>query len=524
MAIDKLNTDPTDAMKVNSKLDTIKKSNLSNTEEAKPIVVDELGYIKGYENLTGGTFSTSNKTVTDYSPSNKKSLPTNVENDFIKGINNYDDFDFYWDDPSLIGFQIRFILEDSPLFNFSIEPYMDTVANQNSALYFLQKYSSVYEIGSRISIYYEFIKELLKVFTTLDNGKNNGKKQYNIESILGMEKMMSKHVKYGEGGDLIKVTMTEDVTLRATYLAELYNNLVYSYKTQRYMIPENVLRFDMEIKLTDYRKFKIENKDFGTNDKRLFINTPENETPRIIYKLFDCNFDFFESKIYQDGITMGGYNTTIGSTPGNLTFNIKYKSIERIFNSPLIRNSYGIQNKNIRPFEQIGSKEYKNIRPNEPIESKEIPSQIDTKTKDLSKFDIKQPEFTELINKNDDMGKLFGDGKFNAKDFVNDISGSTIKYAEKKFKEAKSELGNLVLQEARNLRGELLDELKTQLRSFSGKALTKNGELPKIYPDNVYAEDFGDFNLDNFASGLITDVYNDFEKGLDDTLSNLGGF
>ncbi len=48
-------------------------------------------------------------------------------------------------------------------------------------------------------------------------------------------------IKYNE--DKITITMNEDVSMIAWYLSELYNNISYSYRNQRFMFPENLLRF-----------------------------------------------------------------------------------------------------------------------------------------------------------------------------------------------------------------------------------------------------------------------------------------
>jgi len=154
---------------------------------------------------------------------------------------------FLYEDPLLPGFQL-FIDPISPLFSND--------ENTNSVQSFLNKYVGLIDVSNRVDLWNQF-KTI--VYTIFDQVVNNAEMAapvnmpYLINKIDGLENLKKKMIKYGE--DKITITLSENVAMLAQYLAELYNNLVYSYKDQRYMFPENVLRFDLYIKITDIRNF-----------------------------------------------------------------------------------------------------------------------------------------------------------------------------------------------------------------------------------------------------------------------------
>jgi len=448
------------------------------------------GYISGYENVSymDGLIEKTNlgnldnikdkgKSLTNYNNLDAKDLPTDIEDNFIKGKPH---IDYFWEDPTYLGFEMKFIRESSPLFNYNKDK---NDASRNTTLDFLNKYSDIPEIGNRKDIYNEFIINLLKIFNTVDS-EDIGKKQYYIESILGLEKMNAKFVEYEKS--LIKVTLTEDVGLRMLYIAELYNNLIYSYRTQKYMIPDNCLRFDIEIKVSDYRRFKMENPDFNKDKAWTKTNQPmeinNKNFPYFKYKLFDCNFDFSESNVIQDQITMAGFGD-IGRQPAGLDFSIRYKSIERIFKSPLIKSSYEIENKKLKLIHNVDT----------PYSGLKQPEKSD---KGLTK-----PSTPDALN-----FKTFV--KTGASEILNSAKGTVLDDTEKFVDAGFGEL--------RKARGNMVNKLQEEIRGAVN--------IPKIYPDNVYALDFGKFSLDNFASGLATDIFNDFDDSLGENLNNVGGF
>ena len=257
---------------------------------------------------------------------------------------NIDDYE----DPTYLMFNTKFLSDTSPLFNygnFANNPTGasgDTTFQRNSsAPTILDKYKNIDEMAIRIPIYYEFIELLTSIFSTTFHS-TPWVKSYYIEMITGLDKLNAKMVKYDDkNGDKITIQLSEDVAMRATYLAEMYNNLCYSFKDQRYMIPDNCLRFDLMIEITDIRLFKIFD---GLDDNDIKKFSVNNNPPSIIYTLYDCNFDFFQSQAFDAGLQVGGVSSAADKKAANLSFDIKYKSISREFKSPII-NSPELNNK-----------------------------------------------------------------------------------------------------------------------------------------------------------------------------------
>jgi len=302
-----------------------------------------------------------------------------------------DNFHTIFEDPTYLGYNIKFDSENSPLFNYGDyppaameqptpapkkpekqelsdaltkkmgkepEPFVEEteeekkareennqrIIDENAALEaspitFIRKYGEIIpEIKKREPLYFSFISNLDQIFGRTLNS-NKWKKSYYIDSITGLDKLSAKMVKYPE--DKLTIQLSEDVSLRASYLAELYNNLTYSYKNQRYLIPENCMRFDMMIEITDMRIFRILDSDDEGNLKSIVNGDP----PRIIYTLHDCTLDFSNSIPFQAGIVQGGFNAGAPSSFSVLSFDIKYKSISKNFRSSLIYGSLEIHNK-----------------------------------------------------------------------------------------------------------------------------------------------------------------------------------
>ena len=367
-------------------------------------------YIDGYTNISkidkgilAGEDRVWDKTTADWEETGKKPLHDYSLDRITQGkmYRNEDHLFRYsldnihttFEDPTYLGFSVKFDSDNSPLFNYgdyppvameqptpapkkpskSVQEKLDEIAEaqgktpepfveeteeekkareennqriieENAALEaspitFIRKYGEIIpEIKKREALYFSFISNLDEIFgRTLR--RNKWKKSYYIESIVGLDKLNAKMVNYGQ--DKITIQLSEDISLRASYLAELYNNLTYSYKNQRYLITENCMRFDMMIEITDMRIFRL----LGTDDEGNLSSSINGDPPRIIYTLHDCSFDFSNSLPFQAGITVGGWNANAPANLSILSFDIKYKSISKNFRSSLIYGSLEIHNK-----------------------------------------------------------------------------------------------------------------------------------------------------------------------------------
>lgn len=434
----------------------------------------KFGYLSGYltpEKIADGGY------LQDYLP-NYDDVPNYLnpdEDSFRTYIGKNNDFDY--EDPTTLGFELYFETESSPLFNYGV----NNATQKNSAIDFILKYQRIPEIAKRELILNEFITNLDKIFDRSENGKQNNisNKTYYIESITGLDKLTDKMTDYPVSK--ITVTLTEDISLRASYLAELYNNLTYSYKNQRYLIPDNCLRFDLIIKIMDIRTFKLPNPNYDAKANTNSIeNQPEiyNTNPSyMIFKLHDCNFDFFASKPFDAGINVAGVEGT-SKTGAKMTFDIIYKSVSKEYRSPLIYNSLHIANKrtDIVPEILVSNEMFYKQKSNQKMyEDKQLKkasaqalynSKISTKSENAS--------FEDILATNVDM------------------------YA------------NKIMKKFENIRGELINDMLRQIR--------KVVNIPPIYPESVYEVDFTKLTLENFTRGLNTDLYNEAENRVKDTL------
>jgi len=271
--------------------------------------------MKGRKYLPGYDIDTNRDIIGDF-------VKTQTVVDYDTEKFKYGDFKdplFFFQDPLFPIFDIILDTVSSPLL---------MVNGKSSVKGFLTDYSNISSIKTRQKIYDDFLTALYYLFNTdfYDIKRN---KAYYINSISGLDKMTARIVDFEK--DKITITMNDDISMIATYLVQLYNNLSYSYKDQRYMIPANLLRFNMYIKMHDIR-----NMPFivpGNTEINSFEKSYQ------IYYLTDCTFDFRKSKMFEENITAGGFDASVSNKPSSLTFDITYKSIVVESEFPFLRKT-----------------------------------------------------------------------------------------------------------------------------------------------------------------------------------------
>jgi hypothetical protein len=273
------------------------------------------------------------------------------------------------EDPTVLGFD-AVILDGSPLFN------------QIDSFFQFGDDNSIQDITYRREIYQDFISQFAKFFNVDDrnrgdfktDGRFNSFKTHYLESVSGLNKMIHSAGIGGKGlksdgrqftdfgTDKITFRISEDVNLNAGYLSALYRNLMYAKRKGRQVIPENLMRFDMVIILSEIRNFnriansfskivnRIQNPEFipGMNDlsftgetNQFDPNTPEyinsyqnvNELKvfneninRYIFTLYDCQLDFREYS-FEDSITQAGLGTSLQNFSKGFGFDVYYKYV-----------------------------------------------------------------------------------------------------------------------------------------------------------------------------------------------------
>lgn len=189
------------------------------------------------------------------------------------------------EDPTILGVDIEFKLGGSPIFNGNL-------------IEFLKLYGENYkEISSRIDIHDKFCQQIFR-FIPVDQPsafRGSDQKIYYLQNIKGLEKLVER-----DGGseskyfvdyqkDLITLEFIEDVTQNMGYLAQLYKTLSYSRINGKQLIPKNLLRFDIDITITEMRNYQ--RSTLGNTDKEKVLVFAD-KISQYKYSLYECQFIF----------------------------------------------------------------------------------------------------------------------------------------------------------------------------------------------------------------------------------------
>lgn len=291
-----------------------------------------IGYVEGYGEYTarygglvtegGNQFREEVITNEDSSEGEKPSVlsrQVNKQVDVFRNIFGYGSTNRTSDsieDPTFIIYDLQIDYSTSPLFN-QVADFFDRYA------------PLVEELNERKKIYEEFVSMVSKIFPG-DVNHTTGSKRHYINSIGGLNNLFKKIVDYPT--DVLTFTISEDITMFAQYLSELYSNLVYSYDTQRYLIPDNLLRFNMRIFFRDTREMlTVQNTNDGQKAEQINANIS-----KFSYVLHDCQFDFFSSRNFGESVQTAGFGAGATTTPATLSFTVNYKSYSKITTPALI--------------------------------------------------------------------------------------------------------------------------------------------------------------------------------------------
>ena len=257
----------------------------------------------------------------------------NLDKNIPIGLNNTNDIYLTStridnEDPISFGYDIIINYDNSPLFNGSIEDFITTFSNYT-------------EIKTRLGVITEFKKNFFKFFkvntpaslnlTEKTFQTNTGSynvpiiRTYYLKKITGLDNLTEnilpdksrQFVNYGANDDVLTLTLNEDVDVNTGYLAALYKILSYSKLRGKKIIPENLLRFDMEIVVTEARKFNRVNKKNDTLEQYADLIS------RYRYTLYECQL-FFDKMSHGDSIDMWGLDTSSGF---DIKINYKFSTV-----------------------------------------------------------------------------------------------------------------------------------------------------------------------------------------------------
>jgi hypothetical protein len=285
------------------------------------------------------------------------------------------------EDPTILGFDVYIRLSNSPLFNGTIEHFIEKESSDN------------FEIQKRLDMLKEFKKQFLGFFkmyksnyinenlpdtgavrgatggsgdfnrgtvnlytregtdqysVRIPNGNKEtftgvAAKSYYIKSISGLDKLNEQYNWGSEGGtsqtmvnygtDFLKLTMNEDVSQNMGYLSSLYKNLTWSRERGRLAFPENLLRFELVIDVTEIRKYARVFQESASDS--LKWKEVADLTSKYRYFVHDCQL-FFPKQPHGDMID----NTTTGgdkSTTLDMNVFFKHSNLRFMkFQSPLM--------------------------------------------------------------------------------------------------------------------------------------------------------------------------------------------
>jgi hypothetical protein len=263
--------------------------------------------------------------------------------DNLKTLNGSDGFSetpFENNDPVMFGFEI--IIDDisSPLLNGSVND-------------FINNYSSISEIESKGPVYEDFKNQFIKFFKTktnfvrdniqqeqlnlsrtnnpdsivsrnrsITNFGQNAYMNYYIQNITGLSNLIETNkpgsfnsmVKYRE--DLITLSFLEDVSLSLGTLSHLYKLLYWSKPNGKSLIPENLLRFNCDIIVSEVRNFNRVRTAVENNELQIL----KDNLSRYVYTLNECQL-FFDQVSHGDSVNLGDINKADNTT---VTFDYKY--------------------------------------------------------------------------------------------------------------------------------------------------------------------------------------------------------
>jgi hypothetical protein len=263
-------------------------------------------------------------------------------------LDTFDGTSFENEDPVIFGFDIILDAASSPLLNGSV-------------LDFIRNYSNISEIASREPVYENFKNQLSKFFKTnipltineltepyapitfgfqpksYDNSFNakdaRARLAYYIKSIKGLDKLsenndsITKKYLADYNKDFINLTFSEDLTLNVGTLAHLYKLLYWSKPNGKGLIPENLLRFNCDIVVSEVRNYKRIAKilrEIPRGDTIKTLEVIKDNVSRYIYSLKECQF-YFKNLPHDSDIDMGNIKTfTEGAY--SITFDYKYST------------------------------------------------------------------------------------------------------------------------------------------------------------------------------------------------------
>ena len=266
-------------------------------------------------------------------------------------------------DPVVYSFQVVIDALSSPLLNGSVEEFIDAYPNvseiqsRRRVIYdFKMQFQKLFKTKGKIecrqkeidlydkeALYSDYGSSYLNQYANADNPqgsklKRRGKRAYlahYLYKIDGLHKLNESNtaetkkflVDYGK--DIITLTFNEDVSGTMAALSHLYKMLYWSKPLGKGVIPENLLRFNCDIVVTEVRNFNRIRNAMAVSDKDITrniykIQTLKDNVSRHIYSLKECQF-YFDTPSHETNID----NSQLKIYEGfDVKFDYKYSTLK----------------------------------------------------------------------------------------------------------------------------------------------------------------------------------------------------
>lgn len=256
-------------------------------------------------------------------------------------LSNFQSTPFENNDPVMFGFEIIIDAVNSPLLNGSI-------------IDFINNYSGINEVAARRQVYEDFKQQFIKFFRTSgtvrisdlqvptmskmgvnsanQDGQVNifwpGKKAYlgyyikkvsNLNFLVESNKGETMKYFADYKKDMIQLDFLEDVSLSVGTLAHLYKLLYWSKPNGKGIIPENLLRFNCDIIISECRNFQRTRKAAESGN----LEIVKDNLSRYVYSLRECQF-YFDKMPHDDAVEVGGSNGPQIFDNHSVSFDFKY--------------------------------------------------------------------------------------------------------------------------------------------------------------------------------------------------------
>jgi hypothetical protein len=260
-------------------------------------------------------------------------------------LDNFKGTPWELNDPVFFGFDIIFEAGSSPLLNGSV-------------LDFLRQYSNVNEFTERIAVYEEFKNQFKKLFrvdqevafqNSIDDTKIAFTKAkpnsamlpsnsnihepgrlaymgYYLKKVTGLDLLIEQNkgntLKYFADyrNDFISLDFYEDVSLSVGALAHLYKLLYWSKPQGKMIVPDNLLRFNCKIIISEFRNFMRVNKSGPT------VREVKDNLSRYVYSLKECQF-YFDKMPHPNEVSVGGEGPAAQENY-SINFDFKYSTLK----------------------------------------------------------------------------------------------------------------------------------------------------------------------------------------------------